>query len=59
MTTIELLDGLISDLNDYISDYRDDIRRTSSRLEKQDREIRIDELKKWKETLRIIREEQE
>ena len=59
MTVIELLDGLISDLDDYIADYKDDIRRTSSRLEKQDREIRIDELKQWKKTLRIIRAEQE
>lgn len=59
MTVIELLDGLISDLTDYIEDYRDDIRRTDSRLEKQDREIRIDELRQWRKTLRIIRSEQE
>lgn len=59
MTVIELLDGLISDLDDSIADYEDDIRRTSSRLEKQNREIRIDELKQWKKTLRIIRAEQE
>lgn len=59
MTVIELLDGLIEDLNDYIKDYKDDIKRTNSRLEKQDREIRIDELKQWRETLRIIRSEQE
>ena len=59
MTVIELLDGLISDLDDSIADYEDDIRRTSRRLEKQNREIRIDELKQWKKTLRIIRAEQE
>ena len=59
MTVIELLDGLISDLDDYIDDYRDDIRRTNSRLEKQDREIRISELKEWRKTLKIIRSEQE
>lgn len=59
MSVIELLDGLISDLTDTIDDYRDDIRRTDSRLEKQDREIRIDELKQWRNTLRIIRTEQE
>lgn len=59
MTVIELLDDLIANLTDNIDDYRDDIRRTNSRLEKQDREIRIDEMKKWRETLRIIRSEQE
>lgn len=59
MTVTELLDSLISDLTDYIEDYRDDIRRTNSRLEKQDREIRIDELRQWRKTLRIIRSEQE
>ena len=59
MTVIELLDGLISDFDDYIADYKDDIRMTNSRLEKQDREIRIDELKRWKKTLKQIREEQE
>lgn len=59
MTVIELLDDLIADLTDYIEDYRDDIRRTNSRLEKQDREIRIDELRQWRKTLRIIRSEQE
>ena len=59
MTVIDLLDSLISDLTDYIEDYRDDIRRTDSRLEKQDREIRIDELRQWRKMLRIIRSEQE
>ena len=59
MTVIELLDGLIEDLTDSITEYKDDIRRTTSRLEKQDREIRIDELKQWRETLQIIRSEQE
>ena len=58
MTVTDLLDGLIYDIKDTISDYRDDIRRTNSRLEKQDREIRIDELKSWVKTLTIIREEQ-
>ena len=58
MTVIELLDNLISDLDDAILDYRDDIRRTKSRLEKQDREIRIDELKSWRRTLSIIKAEQ-
>ena len=58
MTVIELLDGLISDIDDYIDDYKYDIRMTNSRLEKQDREIRIDELKQWRKTLRIIRSEQ-
>ena len=59
MTVIELLDGLIYDLDDCILDYRDDIKRTNSRLEKQDREIRIDELKSWRRTLSIIKAEQE
>ena len=59
MTVIELLDGLISDINDYIDDYEYDIRMTDSRLEKQDRKIRIDELKGLRKTLRIIRSEQE
>lgn len=59
MTVIELLDCLISDLTDEIEDYRNDIRRTNSRLEKQDREIRIDELRQWRKSLRIIRSEQE
>lgn len=59
MTVIELLDGLISDLDDYIADYKYDIRIANSRLEKQDREIRIDELQRWRKTLKIIRSEQE
>lgn len=59
MTVIELLDDLISDLTDSIEDYEYDIRLTNSRLEKQNREIRIDELKQWRKTLRIIRSEQE
>ena len=59
MTVIELLDGLIYDLDDCSVDYRDDIKRTNSRLEKQDREIRIDELKSWRRTLSIIKAEQE
>lgn len=59
MTVIELLDGLISDFNDYIDGYKSDIRMTSSRLEKQQLEIRIDELRKWKTILKVIREEQE
>jgi len=58
MTTIELLDGLIEDLTDCIKDYRDDILRTNSRLEEYNKKIRIDELKQWRETLRIIRSEQ-
>lgn len=59
MTVIELLDGLISDFDDYIAEYKSDIRLTSSRLEKQELEIRIDELRKWKTILKVIREEQE
>ena len=59
MTVIELLDGLISDFDDYIGEYKSDIRLTSSRLERQELEIRIDELRKWKTILKTIREEQE
>lgn len=59
MTVIELLDDLIADIKDRIDDYEYDIRITDSRLEKQNREIRIDELKQWRNTLRIIRSEQE
>ena len=59
MTVIELLDDLISDFDDYIDEYKSDIRLTSSRLEKQQLEIRIDELRKWKTILKVIREEQE
>ena len=59
MTVIELLDGLIYDFNDCIDDYKYDIRMTSSRLKKQELEIRIDELRKWKTMLKVIREEQD
>ena len=58
MTVVELLDGLISDLTDNIHDYEDDIRRTDSRLEKYEKNIRINELQEWRKTLRTIREEQ-
>lgn len=58
MTVVELLDGLISDMTDYIHDYEDDIKRTDSRIEKYEKNIRIDELKTWRKMLSIIREEQ-
>lgn len=58
MTVIELLDGLISDMTDHIGEYRSDIKLTSSRIEKRDLEIRINELKQWRKMLQEIREEQ-
>lgn len=58
MTVVELLDGLISDMTDYIHEYEDDIKRTDSRVEKYEKRIRIDELKTWRKMLRVIREEQ-
>ena len=58
MTAVELLDGLISDMTDYIHEYEDDIKRTSSRIEKYEKNIRIDELRVWRKMLRVIREEQ-
>lgn len=58
MTAVELLDGLISDMTDYIHEYEDDIRRTDSRVEKYEKRIRIDELREWRKMLRVIREEQ-
>jgi hypothetical protein len=58
MTVIELLDGLISDMTDNIHDYEDDIRRTYSRIEKYEKNIRADELRTWRKILRVIREEQ-
>ena len=58
MTVIELLDGLISDLTDYIHEYEGDIKRTDSRLEKYEKNIRINELREWRKMLRVIREEQ-
>ena len=59
MTVIELLDGLIEDLKDSIDAYTDDIKRTDSKLEKYNYKIRIEELKKFRESLKIIRSEQE
>lgn len=58
MTVVELLDGLISDMTDNIHDYEDDIRRTDSRLEKYEKNIRANELREWRKILRVIREEQ-
>lgn len=58
MTVVELLDGLISDLTDNIHDYEDDIRRTNNRVEKYEKRIRADELREYRNVLRIIREEQ-
>lgn len=58
MTTIELLDSLISDMKDYIEEYRYDMKR-GTRIEQYELKIRIDELSKWKETLKVIRSEQE
>ena len=58
MTAIELLDGLISDMTDYIHDYEDDIKRTNSRVEQYEKRIRADELSVWLKMLKVIREEQ-
>lgn len=58
MTVIELLDGLISDLTDYIDDYENDAKRTRSRLEQYENTIRAKELREWRKVLREIREEQ-
>ena len=58
MTVIELLDGLISDMTDYIGEYRSDLKLADTRIKKQELEIRINELKKWRKMLQIIREEQ-
>ena len=59
MTVIELLDGLISDVKDYIAEYKADIQLTDSRVEKYEKKVRIDELQGWKKTLEIIRSEQD
>lgn len=58
MTVIELLNGLISDLKDYIHEYEYDVKTTNSRVEKYEKRIRADELRRWLETLYVIREEQ-
>ena len=58
MTVIELLDGLICDLTDYIDDYENDAKETLSRLEQYEKTIRAKELREWRKVLRQIREEQ-
>ena len=58
MTVIELLDGLISDMSDYLDDYRSDLELADTRIKEQELKIRIDEVKKWRKMLQIIREEQ-
>lgn len=58
-TKRQLLENLISDVEDTIDDYEDDIKRGASRLESYDRKIRIDELKQWKKSLKIILSELE
>ena len=57
-STIELLDDLICDLKDVIEDYTDDVRRGCGRIEQYEKRIRIDELSKWLQVLKVIREEQ-
>lgn len=59
MTNQELLKNIIDDLEDTIDDYENDIKRGASRLESYDRKIRIDELKQWKKSLKIILSELE
>jgi hypothetical protein len=59
MGAIELLEGLISDLEDRINDYEDDLKRGMlTRVQQYETKIRIDELKDWKKSLKIILEEQ-
>lgn len=57
MSDLELLDLLIGDIKDRIYDLKDDIRRTDSRLVKQNLTIRIDELANWLQHLIDMREE--
>lgn len=57
MSDLELLDLLIGDIKDRIYDLKDDIRRTDSRLVKQNLTIRIDELTNWLQHLIDMREE--
>ena len=59
MTAIELLDGLISDMKDYLDDYRYTRDTSVSRIEQYNMNIRIEELKVWLNVLRTIRSEQE
>ena len=58
MTVNELLNDLILDLKDYIYEYEYDVKTTNSRVEKYEKRIRADELRRWLESLYEIREEQ-
>ena len=59
MTAKELLENLISDLEDTIDDYTDTINRPRNRLEPHEYKIRRDELIGWKKSLKIILSEME
>lgn len=54
MSSKELLERIIEDIEDTIDDYKDDIKRTDSRLTRSDRISRIDELKNWKQSLKDL-----
>ena len=54
MSSKELLERIIEDIEDTIDDYNDDIKRTDSRLTRSDRISRIDELKNWKQSLQDL-----
>lgn len=54
MSSKELLERIIEDIEDTIYDYKDDIKRTDSRLTRSDRISRIDELKNWKQSLQDL-----
>lgn len=58
MTVIELLDGLILAMTDYIDDYEYDVKHPKSRIDKYEKNIRANELRQWRKILREIREEQ-
>ena len=58
LSTIELLDGLISDIRDDINDLEDDLRRGCGRVEQYEKRIRIDTMRRWLQHLKIIRDEQ-
>ncbi len=58
MTTIELIDRMVDDMNDSIDDYNDSIRRSFSTVEKYELRAKVDELRRWKRFLSDIRLEE-
>lgn len=59
MSTKEVLEGLIDDLEDSIDDYNDTIAHAGSKLVSYEYTIRCSELKRWKRSLKELIEELE